>query len=522
MNLTPQPPKKTNILTLIEEADITVLPERIRILFGSDIRNCTLLNVSPFFPYAEPSQCVLDFRSVPSQIAEPIQLYARMEVLIGLSVSTIQSSIKHLSRLFVMVQKYHVWDFRLLELSNLRMVLESNNLSVHQCLGTCRALRNFYLVMSSFFGQSNIMMDIKGLENMVRQYSTMVKATQDAHKTPDIDSEYFDTLAVEIPVLAHDKSLSINYRMCAALLWLEMYTGLRPSELLTLRTTSHYYRITESGKRYDYLRYGVPKLSHGGRSEHYAECCMLPGAVAALEMLLDLRQEIPGHDETDTLFLLTNEGNLSRKRFDYYITHLFEKRFNDLCAQKWEHINTRIVGGKKYHIPNLTQYRVHLASYLYRENVGIHLIELGMSHLTMAMHGYYARMQDKTFKDSQARMDNLIRTRTNNDFDLEEHREKGEELLRGFLLALSRFRVFFNKIKEVTEKKYVYEVDRYSKQCRNLLFSVIRPTFNYLDWIIRRDGKKNVLARHPSLQFVVNDMRSLLNLILLWEKALTK
>ena len=190
----------------------------------------------------------------------------------------------------------------------------------------------------------------------------------------------------------------------------------------------------------------------------------------------------------------------------------------DLATGNWEDVKLRFIDGKPYRIPNLTQFRVHLCSYLYRQGIGIHIIELGMSHLTEAMRAYYVRVQDRTFRSYQNRMDNIIRSRINNDFDLVDHPEKGEELLRDLLLSLSQFRVSARRLTEMKAKGYDYEVDRYSKKCRNLLSTVLRPGLRYLDRAISFEGKDAVLKRHPALVAVISNVGSIENEFSTWEK----
>ena len=508
-----------DILSIIRNGDGSILPDRLKLLFGTDIRKSELLDVSTFFPFANPSRCVIDFRNVIPEVRDTVQVFARMEIYFGLSVSTVQHHIRDISNIFAKALDLGVWDFRMLELRDLKRILNDGNHSAGYCFRACLSLKNMYQMLGSFFGQTGIQMDMKGLESLIGHYSYLERATMNANKTPDIDPEYYDYLESVIPMLAMDESLPINYRMTAALLWLEMYTGLRPSELFTLKTSSRHVTETSTGKRYDYLTYGVPKLSHGGQIEKYAECFMLPGAIAAFDTLLILRKKIKGYRKSDSLFLLEGKGHLDDRRFRYYIPRLFMSRMNDLVTGKWNDVKQRIIQGKSYRIPSLMQYRVHLCSYLYRQGIGIHIIELGMSHLTEAMQAYYVRVQDKTFRSNQNRMDNLIRTRINNDFDLEDHTEKGEELLNGFLFALSRFRVYARRVVEMKAKEYDYEIDRYSKKCRNLLSTELRPGLSYLDRAIALEGKDAVLKRHPALVAVISNMASIENEFLTWEKA---
>lgn len=512
----------SSVFSDLRKGRVDGMPERLATLFQGGLTSCCTLDVSRFFPYAPQHRCIIDFRKVPREAMEAVQATSRMEVYLGKAPSTVQGHIGVLSRLFERAIKEGIWDYRMLDLNDLKRILNDSGLSDGQCAKTCAALMSLYVIMGSFFGQTMVQMDTDGLESLRRNYSVLERATQNAHKTPDIDPDYFESVESALPLLVRDESLRINYRMCAALLWLDLYLGLRVSELIMLKTSGHVVKSTVKGQEADYLFYGVPKLEHGGAIEHYSECYMLPGAVVAFETLLELRQLVPGWEKTDNLFILAGKGRVDERRFDYYIIRLFAKRLKDLCSESWSEVKTRVYKGKHYHIPNITQYRVHLCSYLYQQGVRLHIIELGMSHLTQAMQAYYVRVEDRTFRKQHSRVDNLIRTRINNDFDLEPHDEKGEELLHGFLYSLSMFRVSARRLDEMRQKQYDYEVDRYSKRCRNILSTELRPALSYLDRVVKSEGPEAVLLRHPSLSGILANIENILNELTIWEIAQQK
>ena len=378
--------------------------------------------------------------------------------------------------------------------------------------------------MRSFGGQAFFRMDLQRLDDLSRKYSSMSAAVANGRKTPDIDPEYFSDLENELPLLIWDKDLPINYRMTAGLLWLEMYVGLRRSELLTLTTESHVVKKTIQGKTADYLYYGVPKLSHGGRIERYAECYMLPGAVTAFGTLCELRQLVPGHEKTNALYVLNTKGKgkVNEGTFKYYYERLFLHELRKLSSTSWNEINVRHISGEDYSIPNLTQYRVHLCSFLYRQGVRLHIIELGMSHLTSSMIAYYYRVEDKTFTKYNSRLDNLIRTKINNDFDMVDHDEKGDVLLREFNLSLSRFRVYKETLSQMITKGYDYEIDRYTKLCRSVISTELRPALSHLDRLVAKEGRDGVLALFPNLRRILPDLNHILSEIAEWEKSQKK
>lgn len=493
------------------------VPGRLRVLFAPETYDDDVLDVSALFPYSLAEKCIIRFNTLPVALSVPCRAFARLEIFFGKAPSTVNSYLGNLTILFNEVLKRGVWDYRMISLDDVNAVVNSGRFSASTCSKMCVALKIFLMVMKSFCGQYLFCMDMDGLDDLCRRYTALESSTRNANKTPDIDSAYFDALEAGLPILVWNESLPINYRMSAAFIWLDMYVGLRLSDAFTLTVNSHVVKTTTTGKRVDYLYYGVPKLSHGGRVKKFAECYMLPGAVTAFEALLKLRKLIPVHEKTDSLFILEGNGKMEH-RFRYYKTNIYLKYFKDLCTSYWDNVKKTMIEGQIYYIPNMTQFRVHLCGYLYNEGVRLHIIELGMSHLTKTMLAYYVRVKDKTFKKQNSRVDNIIRSRMNNDFAIENCEEKGEQLLGDLLLSLSRFRTYARMCSRMEEKGYDYEIDRYTKQCWNTIFTEIMPAFGYLDRVVACKGRGNVLKVHPGLRHILENTENILKEIGQWEE----
>lgn len=516
--------KGFDIISLIRRGETGRLPERLRCLFDPQSLSADLLDVSKLFPFSHPSRCIIRFVNAPLAIKESVSVFARLSVFLGEAPSTVQRHVNYIISLYNDLRKRGVLDLRMARLEDVLDILNARHYSVNSCLKRCYSLKYYFMLLQSFCGPQLIYMDMQGLENTRKRYSKRVATMEEGHKTPDIDPDFFAALEAELLLIIWDDKIKINYRMTAALLWLEMYVGLRPSELMTLTTASHVVKTSIRNTKADYLFYGVPKLSHGGRIERYAECYMLPGAVTAFDALVELRKLVPGHDKTEALYILESKGKSvdgdNEKRFKYYLMRLYTENLRGLSMDKWSEIKSHIIKGVTYYFPNLTQYRVRLCSYLYRQGIRLHIIELGMSHMTQDMIAYYYRVNDKTFKRYHSRLDNIVRTKINNDFDIDDHDEKGDALLRGFNLSLSKFRVYAAQLDKMKAKGkgYEYEVDRYSKLCRSMISSELRPALSYLAHLIDDCGQEVVKARFPNLVRVLTCLDSIFNEITVWER----
>lgn len=521
-----------DIISLMRRGEIGRLPERLRCLFDPQSLSADMLDVSNLFPFSHPSRCIIRLGSVPLPIKESMSVFARLSVFLGKAPSTVQGHINSIVSLYNELRQRGIQDLRMARLEDVLAILNTGNYSANVCLKRCSSLKYYFMLLQSFCGPQLIYMDMQGLENTRKRYSKLVSATAEGHKTPDIDPEFFSALETELLFIIRDDKIKINYRMTAAMLLLEMYVGLRPSELMTLSTASHVVKISIRNLKADYLFYGVPKLSHGGRIERYAECYMLPGAVTAFDALVELRKLVSGYEKTEALYILEPRAKAKEKSdnsnsikdrqrsFSFYLTQLYTRNLRGLSTEKWNEIKSHIINGVTYYFPNLTQYRVRLCSYLYRQGIRLHIIELGMSHLSLDMIAYYYRVNDKTFMRYNSRLDNLIRTKINNDFDIDDHDEKGDALLRGFNLSLSKFRVYAAQLEKMLAKGegYEYEVDRYTKLCRSMISSELRPALSYLAYLIDDCGQEAVKARFPNLGHILTYLDSIHNEITIWER----
>ena len=144
-----------------------------------------------------------------------------------------------------------------------------------------------------------------------------------------------------------------------------------------------------------------------------------------------------------------------------------------------------------------------------------------MSHLVADMHAYYVRVKDVTFSKEQRRVDNVVRTATNNDFDIDDHPDRGMELLDGLVLAVKRFEVFTAKYEQVKKKGYFQEMNNYKNNILGVLNSEIVPALDYLEQLIDREGKEGVLEHHPMLTRIIGNMENYKTTFNQWQERIS-
>lgn len=500
------------------------LPASLELLFDEKHFMDDTLDVSAMYPFAEPESCIINFRRLPRDLREIGQLMGRVELFLGKAPATVQQYLDLLIVFFnELGTKRNYIDFRFIGIDDVRLVLDDGRRSPGVCRKTCTALKTLFSIAGNIYDSKMFAMDMDALEHLRADYARLANATRDASKTPDIDSEYFDELGTRLLRLSADPSVPVNYRMTALFTILFMWTGFRPSELFALTTNCHVTKTSSNGRAIDYIRYKVPKLQHGGSSRVTCDAYALPMAVAAYNMLFELRRQVPGWETTDRLYILDGSVKV-RIGYKYYEERIFTRYLKDLSTAQWETVRRHTIEGKTYYYPNLTQYRVHLCGWLYRQSVKMSVIELGMSHMTAAMHAYYVRVMDRTFAQQHRRADNAIRTRLNNDFSLEAegYSEIGERLLKDFVLNYNNFKTACERYDEMVTKRYDYEIEQYGKKITNYIFSELRPALSYLDHVLKRDGREDVLKSRPALRLVIDKIDAILIELHTWSEKILK
>ena len=476
-----------------------LVPDRLRFLFEPIKKDGAPLDVSSLFPYADPKKCIIHFIDIPSNVSMAVQIFARMEIFFNSAPATVQRHVNYLRFIFTEAQaKYGISDYRLFTFEQFQEILNVNHCTADKIAKCCAALVFLYETLSSLAGERIYFMDLKKVEALKKNNYILANATKNASKTPSVDDAYFDTLGHKLNKIIDDDKVPINLRMTAGLLKLGMHCGLRPSELVSLTTNSRITKTGPKGKTVDFLQYFVPKLSRGGRYKRENRCFMLPGAIKAHEDLMRLRTLVPGHEKSDVLYFLKKNSPSNLKDYKYYTGRLFLRYLEDLGNDS--DIKLRKVDGETCRIPNQTQFRVHLCSYLYAMGVDMAIIELGMSHLTKDMLAYYARAKDKTFESYQKRAGNIILAAIGNDFDLEEHSDVGHELLLQLPISIAQVTVYEQRLKEVTAKGYKYDINRYEKQIQNKIMSEIQPAQVFLNTLFKKEGRESVYRKYPLLK----------------------
>lgn len=484
------------------------VPERFRILFDRSRFAADTLDVSPMYPYADPSKCVITFEGLPSHLFEISRIMARFLLFGGAAPRTVQNQINYLNIFFQELPRTtYIIDFRFLTTEDIQKTLQRSGWTSDKCRKICTALDKMYSTATAVYDRRMLRVDLKELALIRKRYTSRSTSTRNAHKTPNIDEDYFEELNARLPVIARNKRIPINYRMTSAMTQFKIWTGLRTSEPFTVTTDSLEMKKDSKGKDIPYLKYTVEKLSQGGSRKVTGKTVLLPGAEEAFNLMLDLRKKIPGYKKTKKLFILDGPKS-ARLGYRYYKERLFTDYLPELTTGSWESVKTRNINGQEFRIPSDTQYRVHLCSWLYHVGISLPIIEMGMSHLVADMHAYYVRVKDVTFNKEQRRVDNIVRTATNNDFDIDDHQDRGRELLNGLVLAVKRFEVFTTKYEQVEKKGYAQEMKNYKNNILGVLNSEIVPALDYLEQLLDREGREGVLEHHPMLSRIIDNIEN--------------
>lgn len=389
-----------------------------------------------YFVSAHKRGMRVNFGKLPTEIKEEAKFYAIHRMLRGAQVETIQADTARMvtffirfKRTFPMVNAYDITS------ENIQVIFnEWTSTSYH------------YKIISAVYGlysfisanqPSALSVDLKKLAKMVAQKSKSEQAGHHYRKTPNIPEEYvrkIERTALDVMRNAFPHEAKYNMRMVACYLIFSMWTGLRASELLTIRTDGlHTEQVNRGTQEAHFIAYTCSKKSRTNNHEliQYSFCPEL--AIEAFQTALELRKEEAARRKetmlpSDYLFNLINshekmfETPLDTQLIANYVDEFFLTYLREDALKTWDKIKPHRIKSYdrefcktpevKVTVPTPTHYRVHLCSYFYSHGVGLPFIEMNMGHLSCDMAAYYYRKEDeahqKELKTAAAFIKNIV------------------------------------------------------------------------------------------------------------------
>lgn len=263
--------------------------------------------------------------------------------------------------------------------------------------------------------------DIKELKKLGIQEKKRSKLKEENNKIPDIPSTYFSKILNTSLEIMKDKTQDYTMRMTAALIVLLSQTGLRISDLLSLKIDAlNEKKLFKSGNIVHFIHYSSKKPSKAHSPLLEFDIFSNKLATEAFQLMVNLRKEFEIRNDENYLYVLPhnpfskNRYPVERVRFNSFYKRFMYQYLYEETQNKWDGVTPTKYKDIYLNIPETRQYRVHLATDLYNKGVPLIYIQKYMAHLSEYMLGYYVRPKD-TYQENIKYSEQVIKEITEED-----------------------------------------------------------------------------------------------------------
>lgn len=372
---------------------------------------------------------VFKFSDVPNNFKDELKFYVYWRIInkkpkdkmnsIHTSFKCVRMFLKYLNSKYI--TSLDVIDFGIIsDYINYLKVDRNNGYSTIQ-----QHIRNagkFILFYSSNMTNTDMSNILKQIDKELSKLLSLALNSVEENKFNNIPDAYFDKLLSKLISSMRDESLNIKTRGYSALIILMSQTGLRISQILSLKvnaTSDTHISHLENASYF--LEYTIVK------KDVYEQGFTVVNQLgyAAYTFLEKTFENNRKKKKTDYLFCppYTKDIPVSQSAFSSNLIRLIVEFGDDLGAVNAEddypELNTISISEikKRYNhstkiysgysdddiisFPTSHQFRVHLCTFLYHKGVPLMYIQKYMNHLSEEMTDYYVRGKDSTKQDSE-------------------------------------------------------------------------------------------------------------------------
>lgn len=289
------------------------------------------------------------------------------------------------------------------------------------------SLKDFYLFYETKMATGELLVSHKEVADYYNKILTEMGAYQDLpveNRTQDIPNDFFDSyLSTAIKVMDSENA-PIDRRGYASMIVLASQTGLRLSQLITLKiNTVRTISILDNTKKAHFMKFVIIKRRGGNNSYEEAETILNDLGYKAYTTLVSIYDKERKKRKTDYLFcpIKAKEIPISDGTFRDYLKRfciVYGKEIGCVNVyDKYPELSTFTIGDVK-RTPNAFQgygykdtdvisyvtthqFRVHLCTELYFKNIPLSIIKHYMNHLSEDMADYYVRRPEYSKKDEE-------------------------------------------------------------------------------------------------------------------------
>lgn len=341
---------------------------------------------------------IIYFNKASEDYRDYLKMFVIYKITQKSKVSTIQTRIFCFISIINAIKNEQDKPFSLITTDDIKNEIESRNIISSTKHNLYVAA---YLIYEFIFKNYELLLPVDINELQKKSAEDRAISKKESTKIPNIPEDYYSIILTKAIETLDNEKASYNRRMTAGLIIIETQTGLRTQDLLGLKVSDlHEKKLPVSNVMCNYLHFQTrkPSKAHSDMLEFDIYASQL--CADAFNKMSILRQKCAYRNEP-YLYILDSGKNTSNKypietnrlRIEY--RKFFLEELKNLTCEKWEGITpvNHIQGGKTYklNIPEIRQYRVHLATALYNNGVSLNYIKKYLGHLSEYMLGYYVR-----------------------------------------------------------------------------------------------------------------------------------
>lgn len=341
---------------------------------------------------------IIYFNKVSEDYRDYLKMFVIYKITQKSKVSTIKTRIFCFISIISAIKNEQNKPFSLITTDDIKNEIESRNIissTKHNLYVAAYLIYEF--IIKNY--ELSLPVDINELQKKSAEDRAISK--KESTKIPNIPEDYYSIILTKAIETLDNEKASYNRRMTAGLIIIETQTGLRTQDLLGLKVSDlHEKKLPVSDVMCNYLHFQTrkPSKAHSDMLEFDIYASQL--CADAFNKMSILRKKCVYKNEP-YLYVLDSSKNSTNKypietnrlRIEY--RKFFLEELKNLTCEKWEGIApvNHIQGGKTYklNIPEIRQYRVHLATALYNNGVSLNYIKKYLGHLSEYMLGYYVR-----------------------------------------------------------------------------------------------------------------------------------
>lgn len=341
---------------------------------------------------------IIYFNKASEDYSDYLKMFVIYKITQKSKVSTIQTRIFCFISIISAIKNEQDKPFSLITTDDIKNEIESRNIISSTKHNLYVAA---YLIYEFIFKNYELSLPVDINELQKKSAEDRAISKKESTKIPNIPEDYYSIILTKAIETLDNEKASYNRRMTAGLIIIETQTGLRTQDLLGLKVSDlHEKKLPVSNVMCNYLHFQTrkPSKAHSDMLEFDIYASQL--CADAFNKMSILRKKCVYKNEP-YLYVLDSSKNSTNKypietnrlRIEY--RKFFLEELKNLTCEKWEGITpvNHIQGGKTYklNIPEIRQYRVHLATALYNNGVSLNYIKKYLGHLSEYMLGYYVR-----------------------------------------------------------------------------------------------------------------------------------